>query len=108
MKGVERVVLLTTAPPLLSGGMKTTSFEGIFTHTILAHIRSTIVNPRSPHSVLVVELMGGQYLPTLDHNKGGVVSPYCVISIHGVRTGCSVIFVIIPPPPARCWSSAGA
>jgi hypothetical protein len=56
--------------------------EGMFARTILAHIRSPLVRMESPVTEFEVLLMGGQYLPTLD--QGGVVSPYCIVSIHGV------------------------
>ena len=62
-----------------------TSLEGTFTRTILAHIRSPLLRMESPVTEFEVTLMGGQYLPTLDLEKGGVVSPYCIVSIHGVR-----------------------
>jgi hypothetical protein len=62
-----------------------TSMEGMFTRTILAHIRSPLVRMESPVTEFEVLLMGGQYLPTLE--QGGVVSPYCIVSIHGVSGG---------------------
>ncbi len=60
--------------------------EGLFLRTILAHIRSPLLNMESPVSEFEVTLMGGQNLPTLGGTEKGVVSPYCIVSIHGVSS----------------------